>query len=98
MRARSTGHLGVRPDQLGMVAPLLVDPSHRRVGAAQALVGAAEREAVDRDLVPILDVVDRFAPTIARNERQGWKRLGTINVNLLDGTVMNEHVYAAPSR
>lgn len=96
--ALAVDQLGVASDQLGVVARLIVDPSSRRVGVAKALLDTAEQDAVDRGLVPILDVVDRFAPAIALYERQGWKRLGTVSINLADDTTINEHVYAAPSR
>jgi ribosomal protein S18 acetylase RimI-like enzyme len=46
--------------------------------------------------VPILDVVDRFAPAIGLYERAGWRRLGTVKVQLPDGTDLREHVYVAP--
>lgn len=89
--------LGIEPERLGVVARLLVDPSARRAGVASSLLEHARVEAVDRGLVPILDVVERFAPAISLYEREGWTRLGTVTVTLPDGTTMNEHVYAGPS-
>ncbi|MCP4086310.1 MAG: GNAT family N-acetyltransferase [Actinomycetia bacterium] len=88
--------LGLTEDRLGVVARLIVDPSRRRTGVARALLDTAERAAIDRGLTPILDVVDRFAPAIALYERQGWKRRGTVSIDLPDATTIKEHIYTAP--
>lgn len=96
--ALASRSVGVNPDQIGVVARLLVDPDMRRTGIAQALLEVALSDAGARNLVPILDVVEHFAPAIALYEHQGWARLGTVAVELPNGTTMNEHVYAAPTQ
>ncbi|MCP5028808.1 MAG: GNAT family N-acetyltransferase [Actinomycetia bacterium] len=88
--------LGLAEDRLGVVARLIVDPSRRRAGVARALLETAEQAAIDRGLTPILDVVDQFTPAIALYERQGWKRRGTVSIDLPDATTINEHIYTAP--
>ena len=92
----AASELGLRHDDLGVVARLLVDPLRRRSGLGRQLLDHAATETRRRGLVPILDVVDRFAPAIGLYERTGWLRLGTVEVRLPDGTEMREHVYAAP--
>ncbi len=89
--------LGLTEDRLGVVARLIVDPTRRRTGVARALLDTAEQAAIGRGLTPILDVVDQFAPAIALYERQGWKRMGTVSIDLPDATTINEHVYVGPS-
>jgi len=95
--ALATSSLGIQPSQCGVVARLLVAPEARRSGVGRQLLDHAETEARRRNLVPILDVVEHFDPAITLYERAGWTRLGTVVVNLPDGTTAHEHVYAAPA-
>lgn len=88
--------LAVDADQLAVVARLLVSPDHRRRGAAKALLDAAARAAVDRGLIPILDVAAKFAGAIAVYERCGWIRAGEVDVVLPTGAAMREVVFLAP--
>ena len=96
--ALASESLGLPADAIGVVARLVIDPCHRRTGVAKQLLSVAVRNAQDRGLAPILDVVDQFAPAIALYEQQGWIRLGTVTVQLPDGSSMKEHVYSAPFR
>ena len=88
--------LGISPDRIGVVSRLVVDPQHRRIGAAQQLLRAAQAETTVRGRIPILDVAEQFVPAIALYEREGWTRLGTVSVQLPDGTSLHEHVFASP--
>ncbi len=89
--------LDIPKEEIAVVARLLVHPEHRRMGVAQSLLRTAVSHAERLALVPILDVVDRFTPAIGLYEREGWRRLGTVEVELPDGTSFTEHVYAAPT-
>ncbi|MDQ1383764.1 MAG: hypothetical protein QOG65_1143, partial [Actinomycetota bacterium] len=82
---------------LGAVSRLFVDRTARRRGVARALLDEATREAHFRGLWPVLDVVTTYAPAVALYEREGWKRLGTIDHPMPDGSSIAEHVYAAPT-
>ena len=95
--ALACNSLGVSADTIAVVARLVVDPDYRRTGVAARLLDVAASSASDRGLLPILDVVDQFRPAIALYEREGWTRLGTVTVQLPDGTSISERVYTAPS-
>lgn len=82
--------------ELAVVARLLVDHGHRRSGVARSLLSGAVDAAVKQGRVPILDVVDRFAAAIALYEHEGWMRLGTVTIDLPDGSNVTEHVYTWP--
>lgn len=88
--------LGVGHSELGVVARLLVDPKQRRSGCGRLLLDHATAECRGLGLTPILDVVDRFAGAISLYEASGWTRLGSIDVQLPNGSEMKEYVYAAP--
>ena len=70
--------------------------AQRRSGVGRQLLERATTECRRRGLVPILDVVDRFEPAIELYERAGWRRLGTMELELPDDTVLRAYVYAAP--
>jgi hypothetical protein len=46
--------------------------------------------------VPIVDVVTRHEPAVALYDNSGWTRLGTVEVELPDGTTIEEFVYRSP--
>jgi GNAT superfamily N-acetyltransferase len=80
---------------LGVVARLLVDPEARQHGAGEALLEVATAKSWALGLWPILDVCSRFSAAIALYERQGWRRVG--QVDLVFGDVeLEELVYVAP--
>ncbi len=85
-------------ESLASVSRLFVDSAYRRLGLGEQLLDIATREAYDRELWPILDVVTTYAPAIALYERSGWTRLGTIAYPMPDGRSIDEHVYASPAR
>lgn len=94
--ALAASQLGVEASRCGVVARLLVDPELRRTGLGRALLDHATSECRQRQLVPILDVVDGTDPAIALYERAGWRRLGAVSFTLPDGSELREHIYAAP--
>ena len=93
-----TDQLGLSEHQLGFVARLIVDPSTQRMGIARALLRTAEQAAVSQGLTPILDVVDVFLPAIALYEQQGWKQMGTVRIDLSNGTTITERIYVSSAR
>jgi GNAT superfamily N-acetyltransferase len=82
--------------QLAVVARLLVSPTHRRKGVAQALLAAALAEANRLDRTPILDVATHFEKAISLYETCGWRRLGQVAVEIAGVEPLEEYVYAAP--
>ena len=62
--------------EVAVVARLFVDPEHRGQGVADQLLEAAEREAQEGSLIPVLDVVKKDATAISLYEKRGWQRLG----------------------
>lgn len=88
--------LGRPPDDFGVVARLVVDPAARRAGIGRQLLDRAVTDCQSRGLVPILDVVDRFGPAIGLYERAGWRRLGFVEVELDDDSLLRLLIYAAP--
>lgn len=93
----ATASLGVASDELGVIARLLVDPSARRRGVGAVLLDHAVADCRRRGLVPILDVVDRFAGAIALYESTDWRRLGEVEAELPDGSTLRELVYTLDS-
>jgi GNAT superfamily N-acetyltransferase len=88
--------LGMDAFLLGVIARLFVAPSARRRGVARVLMDVAQVEADRRGLVPIVDVVTRHEPAVALYDNSGWTRLGTVEVELPDGTTIEEFVYRSP--
>jgi GNAT superfamily N-acetyltransferase len=94
--ALATEALGVTPDQLGVVARLMVAPSARRMGIGQMLLNWATQEALDRQLWPVLDVVTDHLAGIALYEQAGWTRVGVVTSELSTGQSFDEIVYLSP--
>ena len=89
----------VVPDgSVAFVARLLVEPSARRRGIGARLLDHARSEAIARDLVPMLDVVDTpsASAAISMYRRQGWQEVGRTTFKLLDGHDLEELVFRAP--
>jgi GNAT superfamily N-acetyltransferase len=83
---------------LGVVARLLVDPVTRRRGAGRALLERAAREAVARDLWPVLDVVTGLDGAVGLYERCGWTCVGQVTVRLGGEFSCDELVFVGPGR
>jgi GNAT superfamily N-acetyltransferase len=88
--------LGCDPDQLGVVARLMVAPNARRLGIAQALIDVATEEARATGLHPMLDVVTDHVAAIALYERLGWTNVGVVTAEVVRGHVVEEIVFLAP--
>lgn len=94
--ALASSALGVPPEQLGVVARLMVSPRARRMGLGQKLLDWATQEALDRGLSPVLDVVTDHLAGIALYEQAGWIKAGVVTSELSTGQSFDEIVYLAP--
>jgi ribosomal-protein-alanine N-acetyltransferase len=84
-------------ERLGIVARLFVAPTARRLGVGQALLDVAWREAISRDLCPVLDVATGLPGAIRLYETCGWTRAGAFTVDLPDGSSLEELVFVGPA-
>lgn len=88
---------GRSPDQLCVVARLLVSPGSRRMGIGGSLLAAAADAGLARGLRPILDVAAHFEAAIELYEKAGWMCAGRVTVPFLDAEPLDELVYIGPS-
>jgi GNAT superfamily N-acetyltransferase len=70
---------GVGADRTAVVSRLFTAPSARGNGIGALLMARAVREAHDRDLHPVLDVVASDTAAAALYERLGWQLLATVD-------------------
>jgi GNAT superfamily N-acetyltransferase len=84
---------GLREQDLGVVARLLVSPAIRRRGIGRQLLRAATTEATSRGLLPILEVVTRHQSAVNMYEALGWDRVGAAELRLSDDLVLDLFVY-----
>jgi GNAT superfamily N-acetyltransferase len=87
---------GIGPEDVGVVARLLVASPARGTGVAQQLLETATRYAHSLGRRPVLDVVVTTQSAIRLYERCGWQRLGTITATFPGGSV-DEYVYLGPA-
>jgi ribosomal protein S18 acetylase RimI-like enzyme len=75
-----------------------LDCSSRRRGIGARLLDHARREAIARDLVVMLDVVDTpsASTAISLYRREGWQEVGRTTSRLIDGHDIEELVFRAP--
>lgn len=78
-------YLGRAQSELGLVARLFVDPSHRGSGVGQALLAQATAAAVERGLHPVLDVATHLNGAVALYESVGWTRAGEVVLDEWEG-------------
>ncbi|MEU3459597.1 GNAT family N-acetyltransferase [Streptomyces sp. NPDC006733] len=81
-----------------VIGRLFVAPGARghRVGAR--LMEQAVRDARERALHPVLDVVTSDTAAVALYERLGWSLLGTVDQQWGPARTVTVHCYAAPAR
>ncbi|MEU9101287.1 GNAT family N-acetyltransferase [Streptomyces sp. NPDC048361] len=90
------GREGASRASAGVVSRLFVASAARGHGIGALLMAQAMRDARERDLHPVLDVVASDASAVALYERLGWELLGTVEQQWsLEQTVV-VHCYAAP--
>jgi GNAT superfamily N-acetyltransferase len=87
---------GLEPEQVGVVARLLVSPSARRHGIGKELLAWAGAEAHRVGRQPVLDVAQHYAAAIALYEACGWARSGELTYTFPDGVTLEEWFYIGP--
>ncbi|MFB6578081.1 GNAT family N-acetyltransferase [Streptomyces sp. NPDC056402] len=78
-----------------VVGRLFVAPAARGHGIGALLMARATREARERDLHPVLDVVVSDASAVALYERLGWELLATVEQRWSPERTVTVHCYAA---
>jgi GNAT superfamily N-acetyltransferase len=95
--ALAANHAHRQPDELAVVARVLVCPSTRRQGVGRALLDTAAADARARGLHPILDVATHLRAAITLYESCGWDRAGAITIHFDDEPSLRCYVYVAPN-
>jgi GNAT superfamily N-acetyltransferase len=94
LAAKATGRA---PEQLALVARVLVSPGARRRGVAQALLATAVADAHDRGRHPVLEVAVHFDAAIALYESCGWERIGQVTIVFDAEPALERYVYVGPA-
>jgi GNAT superfamily N-acetyltransferase len=94
LAGRATGRA---PEHLAVVARVLVSPSVRRRGVAQALLATAVHDAHHRGRQPILEVAVHFDAAIALYEYSGWQRIGQLTLDFDAEPALERYVYVGPA-
>jgi GNAT superfamily N-acetyltransferase len=84
------------PDELAVVARLLVAPQARGQRLGRLLLDTAAGEARRRNLWPILDVVTTHIDAIRLYERAGWIPAGQVTSTFGNDHVAEEIVFLGP--
>jgi GNAT superfamily N-acetyltransferase len=95
--ALGTRHTGRPPEQLALVARLLVGAPARRGGVARALLATAVAGAHDRGRRPILDVATHLDAAVGLYESCGWERAGEVTIEFDDEPNLRCYVYVGPA-
>ena len=90
---RATGR---SPDQLAVLARLLVDPTVRGAGLGRGLHDVALAYVADRGQRGVLDVVTDDPALERRYQRWGWVRLEPLTITAHSGDLLDLWVYLAP--
>jgi GNAT superfamily N-acetyltransferase len=80
-----------------MLHRLFVDPAARGHGIGALLVAQVVREAEQRGLHALLEVVDTDSAAAALYERLGWVLLATVEQQWHAGQIVVVRCYAAPT-
>ncbi|QES42533.1 GNAT family N-acetyltransferase [Streptomyces venezuelae] len=87
---------GAVAEAVAVVTRLYVAPDARGHGIGALLMGRAVREARERGLHPVLDVVSSHRSATSFYERMGWQLLGVAEQEWGPGQRVVLHCYAAP--
>jgi GNAT superfamily N-acetyltransferase len=87
---------GLRPEQLAVVARLMVNPEVRRRGVAGRLLTAATDYAHRHRLRPVLDVQQVSGPALSLYESLGWTRAGPLTLPVAGHQPLELWVYVGP--
>ncbi|MEV0532597.1 GNAT family N-acetyltransferase [Kitasatospora sp. NPDC050463] len=87
---------GTSVEDTAVISRLFVSPAARGHGIGARLMASAVREAEERALHPVLDVLASDTPAAALYERLGWSRLGSVDQRWSPTRTVTVHCYAAP--
>lgn len=92
-----SSRVGGRAEDAGVISRLFVAPSARGRRVGSLLMAHAVRDAGERGLHPVLDVVATDSAAIAVYERLGWLQLGQFDQQWGSGQKVTVHCYSAPA-
>jgi ribosomal protein S18 acetylase RimI-like enzyme len=84
-------------DRLAVLGRLFVVPSARGEAFGERLIKAAQREATNRRLRIVLDVMAKDQTAIRLYERLGWRFIGTAEHEFGEGQTIPAYCYVAPT-
>ncbi|MET4921063.1 GNAT family N-acetyltransferase [Streptomyces sp. PSRA5] len=87
---------GNSPEKTAVVSRLFVSPGARGHGIGALLLTGTVREARERGLRPVLDVVTSDRAAAALYERQGWTLMGTDEQRWGPDRTVQVHCFVAP--
>ncbi len=88
---------GAALERTAMLHRLFVDPSARGHGIGALLIAQVVREAQQRGLHALLEVVDSDSAAAALYERLGWVLIATVEQQWHAGVTVVVRCYAAPT-
>ncbi|MEV7422285.1 GNAT family N-acetyltransferase [Streptomyces sp. NPDC091212] len=92
-----SGRTGGAVDGVAVVSRLFVSPAARGHGIGALLMARATREARERGLHPVLDVVCSDIAAAALYERLGWTLLAAVDQRWSRDRTVTVRCYAAPA-
>lgn len=87
---------GASAEDTAVISRLFVSPSARGHGIGALLMARAVRDARERALHPVLDVLASDTSAAALYERLGWSLLATADQQWSPTQTVTVHCYAAP--
>ena len=93
----AAAHAGKTPQDLVLVARLLVSPTARRTGVGRALLGTAVQSAHERGRQPILGVATHLEAAISLYQSCGWDRAGAVTIPIDDEPDLAVYLYVGPA-
>ncbi|MFJ8111542.1 GNAT family N-acetyltransferase [Streptomyces sp. NPDC096132] len=91
-----SGRADVGVERTAVVSRLFVAPGARGQGVGALLLERAVKEAHERGLHPVLDVLASATTAATLYERLGWELLDTVEREWLPGQIVALRCYAAP--
>jgi ribosomal protein S18 acetylase RimI-like enzyme len=95
--ASASAYLDLEPNQLAVIARLIVDPTMRRLGLGRSLLEAGASAARRLGRYPVLDVATHYEAAIALYDSCGWRNAGEVTMVFGDGAELQSYVYVAPA-
>ncbi|MFE9631017.1 GNAT family N-acetyltransferase [Streptomyces sp. NPDC006463] len=92
-----SGRARVPVERTAVVGRLFASPAARGLGVGARLLARAVREARERGLHPVLDVLAHDTAAVALYEREGWSLLGTVDERWSATRTVTVHCFAAPA-